>query len=82
VEGLAEVGAALLELLELWAGGGGGRLCWFWGGGWGWVVFWVVGGGGWGGGAVWVAFVGFAAGVASLWDMDYSRRLAQFGRKG
>jgi len=50
VEGLAEVGAALLELLELWAGG--------------------------------AAFVGFAAGVASLWDMDYSRRLAQFGREG
>ena len=46
-----EVGAALLELLELWAGGG-------------------------------AAFVGFAAGVASLWDMDYSRRLAQFGREG
>ena len=47
---LAEVGAALLELLELWAGE--------------------------------AALVGFATGVASLWDMDYSRRLAQFGREG
>jgi len=43
-------------------------------------VFFLWGGGGGGGGRG--AFGGFAAGVASLWDMDYSRRLAQFGREG
>ena len=44
------MGAALLELLELWVGE--------------------------------AALVGFAAGVASRWDMDYSRRLALFGKEG
>ena len=43
------MGAALLELLELWAGE--------------------------------AALVGFAAEVASLWDMSYSKRLALFGKE-